>query len=94
MPDTCDLESQDSLDANANNIPDECEPAFLRGDANSDGGVDIADAIFMLYSLMLGGTPSGCTDSTDANDDGLHDISDIIFVLNYQFHSGTVPVRN
>jgi hypothetical protein len=91
VPDTCDLESQDSLDTNANNIPDECEPAFLRGDANGDANVDIADAIFMLYSLMLGGTPSGCTDSTDANDDGLHDISDIIFVLNYQFQQGAPP---
>jgi hypothetical protein len=91
VPDTCDLESQDSPDANANNIPDECEPAFLRGDANSDANVDIADAIFMLYSLMLGGTPSGCVDSTDANDDGTHDISDIIFVLNYQFQNGAPP---
>ncbi len=91
VPDTCDLESQDSPDANANNIPDECEPAFLRGDANSDANVDIADAIFMLYSLMLGGTPSGCIDSTDANDDGTHDISDIIFVLNYQFQNGAPP---
>ena len=91
VPDECDLDNQDSLDTNANSIPDECEPTFLRGDANEDGGVDIADAIFMLYSLMLGGTPSSCTDATDANDDGAHDISDIIFVLNYQFQNGSAP---
>jgi hypothetical protein len=81
----------DSLDTNANSIPDECEPSFLRGDANEDAGVDIADAIFMLYALMLGGAQSGCVDATDANDDGAHDISDIIFVLNYQFQNGAPP---
>lgn len=91
VPDACDISSGDSLDANANGSPDECEPSFRRGDANSDGSVDIADAIFMLYTLMLGGPPSGCTDATDANDDGLHDISDIIYVLNYQFQNGGPP---
>ncbi|MEC9475668.1 MAG: HYR domain-containing protein [Planctomycetota bacterium] len=91
VPDSCDLLSGDSLDTNANGALDECEPSFRRGDANSDGSVDIADAIFMLYSLMLGGPASGCTDATDANDDGLHDISDIIYVLNYQFQNGGPP---
>jgi hypothetical protein len=91
VPDECDLENMDSLDTNANSIPDECEPSFLRGDANEDGGVDIADAIHMLYALMLGGAQSGCTDATDANDDSAHDISDIIFVLNYQFQNGAPP---
>ena len=91
VPDECDLESGSSLDTNANATPDECEPVFRRGDANDDAQVDIADAIFMLYSLMLGGPASGCVDATDANDDGLHDISDIIYVLNYQFQNGGPP---
>ena len=91
VPDECDLDSASSPDANANAIPDECEPVFRRGDANDDAQVDIADAIFMLYSLMLGGPASGCADATDANDDGLNDISDIIFVLNYQFQNGGPP---
>lgn len=91
VPDACDLLSGESLDTNANGLPDECEPSFRRGDANDDGSVDIADAIFMLYSLMLGGPASGCTDAIDANDDGMHDISDIIYVLNYQFQNGGPP---
>jgi hypothetical protein len=91
VPDECDMASGTSPDANVNGLPDECEPSFRRGDANDDGSVDIADAIYMLYTLMLGGPASGCGDATDSNDDGGHDISDIIFVLNYQFQNGPPP---
>ena len=90
-PDECDLSSGSSQDSNGNDTPDDCEAKFRRGDANEDETVDIADAIFMLYTLMLGGPESGCADATDANDSGSHDIADIIFVLNYQFTNGAPP---
>ncbi|MDG1454933.1 MAG: hypothetical protein P8R38_01880, partial [Planctomycetota bacterium] len=51
----------------------------------------IADAIFMLYTLMLDGPESGCKDATDANDSGTHDIADVVFVLSYQFSNGATP---
>ncbi len=90
-PDECDLSGGSALDSNGNNVPDECEVHFRRGDANEDGSVDIGDAIFMLYALMLGGPGSNCKDAADANDSGTQDIADIIFVLNYQFTGGQEP---
>ena len=58
---------------------------------NEDGSVDIADAIFMLYTLMLNGPQSGCADATDSNDSGTHDIADAVFILTYQFAGGSAP---
>ena len=90
-PDECDLIAGTSVDSNGDETPDECEVHFRRGDANEDGSVDIGDAIFMLYTLMLGGPDSGCKDATDANDSGTHDIADIIYILNFQFTGGAEP---
>lgn len=54
---------------------------FRRGDANGDGGVDIADAIATLGALFTTGTGSICADAADSNDDGALDISDPIRTL-------------
>jgi hypothetical protein len=58
-----------------------CPFGFLRGDANSDGMVDISDAIACLGFLYLGGRVPGCMKAADANDDGQVDISDPVFAL-------------
>ncbi len=50
--------------------------AFLRGDANADGVVNISDPSFILNALFTGGRQPDCDDAADANDDGLVDISD------------------
>ncbi|MDE0960433.1 MAG: dockerin type I repeat-containing protein [Planctomycetota bacterium] len=63
---------------------------FKRGDVNSDGGVDISDAIGTL-SYLFQATPSPCLDAVDTNDDGNVDISDAISVLNYIFAGGAEP---
>jgi hypothetical protein len=54
---------------------------FLRGDANDDGRVDIADAVATLSSLFLGQARAGCDDAADANDDGEVDLSDAAATL-------------
>jgi hypothetical protein len=46
---------------------DDDSPTFIRGDANADTGVDIADAIFTLSYLFAKGTPPSCLDAADAN---------------------------
>lgn len=64
-------------------------PAELRrGDANADGRVDIADPIWILSELFLGGAPTECRDAADANDDGAEDASDAIFLFDYLFSDG------
>lgn len=67
------------------------EGFFRRADANRDGGVDIADSIFTLTHLFLGGRKPSCMDSADANDDGRIDISDAIFTLGFLFGGSQSP---
>jgi subtilisin family serine protease len=63
---------------------------FVRGDTNSDGDVDISDAIFILSYLFDTGKPLSCRDAADANDDGLIDLSDPVQLLDYLFLGGAI----
>lgn len=66
--------------------------AFLRGDANGDDSIDIADAVAVLAVLFVPGTPPlECPDIGDANDDGNFDISDGIYLLSFLFVPGSPP---
>ena len=61
---------------------------FKRGDANDDGGLNIADAIAILSFLFGGSEPPGCRDAGDANDDGQLNIADAIALLGHLFGGG------
>ena len=71
---------------------------FSRGDANSDGTLNIADAIFMLNFLYQNGPAPECMDAADLNDDGQVDLADPIHLLIVQnptghgFEPGLPPV--
>ncbi len=65
---------------------------FLRGDTNSDGSLDVADAVFFVQVAFLRGPGSfECSNAADANDDNALDISDPIFILNFLFLGGPPP---
>lgn len=66
-------------------------PTFVRGDGNGDGGVNIADASYLLNQLFGGGDGLPCRAAGDANGDGSIDISDAGFLLNFLFASGAAP---
>jgi len=81
-----------SLDANRNRIPDECEGTpFHRGDPNGNGGLDIADAIYLLGYLFGDGPEPSCMESGDTDNSGRIDIADPIGLLNYLFAGGDSP---
>ncbi len=61
---------------------------FQRGDTNSDGQLDITDAIHTLFYLFGDGSASTCLDAADANDDGTLDLADIIETLGHLFVNG------
>lgn len=65
---------------------------FVRGDCNSDGSVNLADAIFGLDVLFGGGsaTPE-CEDACDGSDDGALNIADMISILNALFAGQPLP---
>ncbi len=64
---------------------------FLRGDANSDGVVDISDPKFILVYLFLGGDVPGCMDSANANGSTQLNIADPVYLLNHLFLGGPAP---
>lgn len=68
--------------------------SFRRGDANWDGAVDIADAVFLLAAAFISGSPAPpCLDAADCNDDGSYDpILDSAVLLQSIFVPGSLPV--
>jgi hypothetical protein len=67
------------------------ERDFLRGDSNSDGTVNISDAVHVLAWLFLGGEEPLCGDAVDMNDDTFVNIADPIRVLNFLFLGDAQP---
>jgi hypothetical protein len=64
----------------------------LRGDANDDAVLDIADAVRILGYLFQEGAAPACPAALDANDDGRIDIADAIKILGHLFASaGPLP---
>ena len=62
-------------------------PVFLRGDANGDGRVDIADPVMILLHLFKDYTIP-CQKAADADDDGKIRVNDAQYLLNYLFLGG------
>jgi len=65
---------------------------FIRGDANADGQINIADAVYILSYLFAGGTEPSCFDAADTNDDGSLNLADAISLLGHLFgNTGPLP---
>ncbi len=65
--------------------------AFIRGDSNQDKRIDIADCVYTLQYIFLGGRSPKCLDAADVNNDTRLDISDPIFLIQYMFLGGPQP---
>jgi len=91
IPDSCDFAAGGDQDGNG--ILDACENSlFWRGDCNSSGSLDLADAIASLYFIF--GLPNlvSCVDSCDVNDSGAVDIGDTVYFLGGLFSNGPLPL--
>jgi hypothetical protein len=70
-------------------------PCNSCGDANSDGSINIADAVFLILYVFSGGAaPGPCNyplGMGDANGDGEIDISDAVYLISYIFSGGPAP---
>lgn len=62
-----------------------------RGDANSDGRVDITDATCISAYLFQGGPEPPCLNQADVNDDGKVTGSDSVHLLDWLFDGGSEP---
>ncbi len=61
---------------------------FRRGDANADGGMNVADAVFILQNLFANGPAILCPDAADTNDDEEVNIADPVYILQFLFVDG------
>ncbi|HLU48557.1 MAG TPA: dockerin type I repeat-containing protein, partial [Planctomycetota bacterium] len=62
-----------------------------RGDVDSNGTLDLTDAVRVLEWLFLGGEPARCPDAADVNDEGTIDLTDAVFLLSHLFLGGDTP---
>ena len=69
----------------------EGRPAFVRGDANRDGAVDISDAVTVLFHLFRGESSLECDDHADTDDNGRLELTDAVYLLDFLFRRGVQP---
>ena len=67
-------------------------PTFKRGDTNSDGGLNLGDAISVLNYLFSGERVLTCLEAADANGDSTVNLADAVYLLNYLFAGQAAPV--
>jgi len=65
--------------------------AYLTGDPNHDGIIDIADVVYLINYLFIGGPEPDPYESGDATCDGDIDIADMVYLINYLFWGGPPP---
>ncbi len=61
------------------------------GDANSDGSINIGDAVFLINYVFNGGPAPSPLTLGDANDDGGVNIGDAVYLITYIFSGGAAP---
>jgi len=87
-PGEAELRRDDDDDSFVFSVPESHDASFVRGDANDDGVVDVADAVAALLHLFRADAEPYCPDALDANDDGQVNLSDPVRVLNHLFQLG------
>jgi hypothetical protein len=67
--------------------------SFRRGDADTNGAVNITDAVRVLNVLFLGIGQITCSDAADSDDNGAVNITDAVRILNVLFLGiGQIPL--
>ncbi|MFQ5653576.1 MAG: hypothetical protein ACE5GW_02450 [Planctomycetota bacterium] len=64
---------------------------YAAGDCNADLSFDLADPVFQLEFIFLGGPAPACEDACDSNDDSQADIADAVWSLSALFLGGPPP---
>ena len=67
-------------------------PQFVRGDADTNGLLEVTDPIALLNFFFLGVGSIPCRDAGDADDNGQHCLTDAIYILNFVFLGGPSPI--
>ncbi|MGB7062347.1 MAG: SBBP repeat-containing protein [Candidatus Zixiibacteriota bacterium] len=63
----------------------------LRGDANGDRVINVADIVCLVNFLYRGGDPPITAEAGDATCDGIVDVADVVCLVNYLYRGGDPP---
>jgi hypothetical protein len=64
---------------------------YIYGDANMDGELNVADAVFVINYVFKGGPAPNPVGAGDANCDGDSNVADAVYMINFVFHGGPAP---
>ena len=73
-------------------VPAVWAESFVRGNANGDSKIDIADPVTILHHLFIGMNPIACDKAADVDDNGILEITDAVYLLDYLFLGGPQPL--
>ena len=65
---------------------------YICGDANSDGRVNVSDAVYIINYVFTGGFAPVPMEAGDANLDGRVNVSDAVAIVNYVFSGKSICV--
>jgi Dockerin type I domain len=68
-----------------------CQAPVFCGDANSDGTINVTDAVYIINYIFVGGDAPYPLENAEVNCDGLVNVSDAVWIMNYIFYSGNAP---
>ncbi len=77
------------IDTDNDGVGDAC--IFICGDANGDGGQNVADAVYLINFVFKSGPPPAPLESGDANCDSSTNVADAVYIINFVFKSGPPP---
>jgi hypothetical protein len=89
--DRCLVRVSDAEDGDPYDRSDDLFTVFLAGDANSDGHIHIADVMYLINYLFVGGSPPDPLWLGDCNRDQAVDVTDLMYLMNYLFIEGPPP---
>ena len=72
-------------------VSNQGEILFICGDADGDGSINIADAVFLVNYIFADGTAPSPLASGDADCDQTINIADVVYLVNYIFAGGPIP---
>jgi hypothetical protein len=70
----------------------ECQAAYLPGDADGSGAINVSDAVYLINFIFASGPPPQPELlAGDANCDAAINVSDVVYLINYIFAGGPAP---
>jgi len=89
---TFTVEVSDPYSTATQTVTVESFKAYICGDANGDGDVNVADAVYNINYIFKGGAAPDPLEAGDASGDGEVNVGDAVYIINYIFKGGSAPV--